>query len=143
MADIVQGVALLALVQVRCSRKLACMSVAVTVCAKLKFDVVERVLPFRNMTLRALQARMAALQRIGGGSVLFHSKLGGLESVHRMAGGTLPAIRSFRELPVMGIGLWQSAHFSKTMAFLKSPCAWHCTHSTCACFPSNGYFVFE
>src|SRR5271168_3675445 len=45
--------------------------------------------------------------------------------------------------PLWGSGLWQSAHCPKGISFLKSPPTWQAMQLTVACFPSNGYFVFE
>lgn len=117
----IHGVALLALVHVRRGCKLSCMTVSVTVGANLKLDLVERVLPFRNMTLRTLKASMAPHQGIGSGRVFLHSELGRFESFHRMAGGALPAIRSFRKLPVMRIGFVAIRTLLKNNGFLEIP----------------------
>src|SRR5580693_571869 len=53
------------------------------------------------MTLRALQAGMAALQRICRRSVLLHCEQGRFPSLYVVAGGALAAIGAFGELPVV------------------------------------------
>ena len=98
-------VAAVAGIEVRSRRKLRGMLVGVTVGAALELNLEQRVLPFRNVALRALQSRMLALQRIRAGGVLLHRKGRGLPSLHRVAGGALPAVRTLGKLPVVRIGL--------------------------------------
>src|SRR5579863_2900931 len=51
-------------VEIRSRRELCGMAVAVAIGTAFKFDLEQRVLPFRYVTLLALQAGMASLQRI-------------------------------------------------------------------------------
>ena len=67
-------VAAVASVEVRSRRKLRRMLVGVTVGAALELNFEQSVLPFRDMALRALQSRMAALQRIRTRRMLLHRK---------------------------------------------------------------------
>jgi len=62
-------------VEVRCSGKLPCVFVGVAVSTTFELDLELRVLSFRSVALRALQPRVATLQRIRALSVLFHRKL--------------------------------------------------------------------
>ena len=65
-----QTMAALTGIEVRCGGKLSGVLVPVAVRAALELHLVERVFALRNMTLRALQRGMLALQRIGGRRVL-------------------------------------------------------------------------
>lgn len=69
-----QIVAAIARVEVGRRRKLPRVLVGVAVHALLKLDLVQGVLPFRDVTLHAFQARMPALQRICAGGVLLDGK---------------------------------------------------------------------
>src|ERR1700722_20118482 len=93
----VKRVALLALVQVGRGSKLAGVTIAVTVGTELELDLVESVFSFRSVTLRALQTRVSALQRIGGCRVFLDPKLRGFESFDGMTRRALPAVRSLCE----------------------------------------------
>src|ERR1019366_3058751 len=84
-------VAAVASVEVRSRGKLRCMLVGVTVGAALELNLEQRVLPFREMALRALQSRMPALQRICAQGVFLHRKGRGLPSLHGVAGKPTPA----------------------------------------------------
>ena len=59
-------------IEVRPSHKLPGMLIGVAIGAAIEFDFEQRVLPFRDVTLHALQPRMPALQRIGAGGMLLH-----------------------------------------------------------------------
>ncbi len=81
------------------------MLIGVAVGAALELDLEQRVLPFRDMALRALEPRVPALQRVRARSVLFHRERRGLPSLHGVAGRALAAVRTLGELPVVRIGL--------------------------------------
>lgn len=55
-------------------RKLPRMLVRVTIHAAVEFDLEQRLLPLRDVTLRAFQTRMPALQRIRARGVLLRGK---------------------------------------------------------------------
>jgi len=101
----VQRVALVALIQIRRSGKLGGVPVAVTIRAKLKLDLIERVFPFWHMTLPALHACVAALQRIGGGRMFLDAELRRFESFEAVTGGAVAAVGAFGELPAVRIGV--------------------------------------
>ena len=90
-------------VEVGCRGKLPRMLIGVTVRTALELDFEQGVLAFRNVALCALQARMRALQRVSAGGVLLHRERRWLPAIHRVAGGTLAAIRTLGELAFMRV----------------------------------------
>lgn len=67
-------VAAVAGVEIGSGRELPGMTIAVAVGALRELDFEQRVLPLRKVTLRALQPRMPALQRIRAGRMFLHRK---------------------------------------------------------------------
>jgi len=96
-------VAAVAGIEVRSCCELVRVPVAVAIGAALELYLEERLLTFRNMTLRALQASMTTLQRICRRSVLFHGEKGRLPSLHVMARSTFTTIDALGKLPVVRI----------------------------------------
>ena len=90
-------------IEVRRGCELIRMPIAMAVGAAFKLDLEQGVLPFRDMTLRALQARVTALQRVIGRSVILYGEQGGLPTLHVVAGGALAPVLTFDELPVMSV----------------------------------------
>lgn len=78
--------AILAAIEMRSSRELSDMLIAVAVGAVLKFHLVERRFASWEVTLRALQRGMLALQRIQGGRVFLQSELSWFKTVNAVAG---------------------------------------------------------
>ncbi len=115
----VKRVALLALVQVGRGSKLAGVTIAVTVGTELELDFIECVFSLRNVTLRALQARVSALQRIGGCHVFLNPKLRGFEAFDGMARCALSAVRSLCELSSVRIRLVAIYAFIEGDSFLE------------------------
>lgn len=101
----VESMAFLTLIEVRRCRKLGCVPIRVTVRTELELDLVEGVLAPRNMTLRAFQASVPALQRIGARRMFFDPEPGGLESVNGVARRAFAAIGALGELAVVRIRL--------------------------------------
>lgn len=101
----VQSMAFLTLIEVWRRRKLGCVPIRVTVRTELELDLVEGVLAPRNMTLRAFQASVPALQRIRARRMFFDPELGGLESVNGVARRAFAAIGALGELAVVRIRL--------------------------------------
>ena len=81
-----QGVATFATIEIRCSGELAIMLVPVAVGAMLKLDLEESVFAFGDMTLRAFDIEVLALERIRRCRVVFRGKGGRLEALDRVAG---------------------------------------------------------
>lgn len=85
--------------------KLAHVLVSMTISATFELDLEQRFLPFRDMTLRALDCRMLSLQRVSAHRMFLHSECRRLPSLNRMTGGALTAVWTLRKLPIVGIGL--------------------------------------
>lgn len=100
----VKIVAPFARIEVRRCRKLSRVPISVAIGAALKLDLKQRVLPFWDVALCALEPGMPSLQRIRAGSMLLHREGGGLPPIHRVTRSALPAARTFRELPFVRIG---------------------------------------
>jgi len=114
-----ESVAAVAGVEIRSSRKLPRMPVGMAVSAARELDFEQRVLPLRNMTLRALQPRMPALQRIRAGSVLLHGEGRWFPALHVMTRGAFSAVGTFGELAVVRIGLVAVHALGESQRFLK------------------------
>src|ERR1700687_298867 len=95
------------------------MAIGVTIGAAVELHFEEGVLPFLNVTLRALQAGMPALQGIGAGRVLLHRKFGRLPSLHGVALGALAMLGALYELPVVWIRLVAIRAFRKFQRLLE------------------------
>ena len=98
-------VAAIAGIEIRRRRKLARMLIGVTVGTALELDLEERVLPLGHVTLRALQARVTALQRISTRCVLFHRKGRWLPSFDRVARSAFSTVSALGKLAIMRIRL--------------------------------------
>ena len=98
-----QRVALLALIQPGRSGELRLVLVVVAVQAAGELDLVKRVLPLRDMALRALEFRVLAFERVCGGGMRLHIELGRFPAVEVVAGRALAAIGALRELAVVRI----------------------------------------
>ena len=81
------------------------MAVGVAVSAALKLDFEQRVLPFRDVALRALQTRVSALQRIGARCVFLHCEGRGLPSRSRCDTRRTRRLRPLGKLAIVRIRL--------------------------------------
>lgn len=90
-------------VEVRGGRKLSGMAIAVAIGAAVKFDFVQRVLPFRDVALRALEPRVAALQRILRGCMVLYGEFRRFPCVNRVTRAALSGISALHELAVVRI----------------------------------------
>lgn len=84
--------------------KLRGMSVGVAVCAAIEPYLEQGFLPFGNMALSTLQARVSALKRIRTLSMFFHREGGWLPSIDRVARSALNSSRTLGELAIVWIG---------------------------------------
>ena len=98
-----QVVAAIAGIEIWSSRELIRMPVAVTIGAVLELHLKQSVFALGDVTLRALEAGMAALQRISRCSVLLHREQRRLPSLYVVASGALATIGTFGELPVVRV----------------------------------------
>lgn len=98
-----EGVTAVASVEVRRSGKLSGVTIAVAIGAAVELDSVQRVLPFRDVALRALEPRVAALQRIRSGGMFLYGELRRLPSINCVARGALSTIGTLHELPVVRV----------------------------------------
>lgn len=98
-----QRVALLALIQPGRSGELRLVLVVVAVQAAGELDLVKRVLPLRDMALRALEFRVLAFERVRGGGMRLHIELRRFPAVEVVAGRALAAAGALRELAVVRI----------------------------------------
>ena len=124
-------------------RKLPGMLVGVTIGAALELNLEQRVLPFRDMALRAFQPRMPPCSGYALAACSFTVNVEGFHPFTVWQEAHSPPSGRLANWPLCGSGLWQSMHFWNTSGFLKSPLAWHCAQSTLACLPSSGNFVLE
>ena len=81
------------------------MLVRVAIGTAVELNLEQRVLPFRDVTLRAIHRRVLPLQRIRTGRVLFHRERRRLPSLDGVTGGALATARTLGELAVVRIGL--------------------------------------
>jgi len=91
-------------IEVGSYRKLARMTVGVTVGAMRECNLEPCVRSLRNMALSALQLRMPALQWITRCGVVLQSKLRWFPSINRVARGALSAISTLHKLSVVRVG---------------------------------------
>jgi hypothetical protein len=101
--------------------KLSGMRVGVTIRAVPKLHRIYRGFALRNMALRALQRRMLAFERVGGGRVLFDSEGGGFKPVRGVAVRTLTSACELGELSSMWIWLVAIRALLKCQRFLEVP----------------------
>ncbi len=101
----INGVATRAIIQVRCGGELSGVFVLVAVGAMLERNLEQRVLPLGNVTLRAFQLSVAALEWILGLRMLGQAKSGWLEPIHVVTGRALSVVRPLGKLPLVRIGL--------------------------------------
>src|ERR1700704_4266124 len=94
---------LLALVEPGDRRKLCLVFVVMTVHAAGELNFVERAFALGNVTLRALQFRVLALQRILRGSMRLQVELRRLPSVDVMTRRALAQVGTLRKLAVVCI----------------------------------------
>lgn len=92
-------------VEVRCCSELAGVFVLVTIGAVFKLHFENRVHAARDVALFASHFCVRALQRIGSRRMIRNRESRRLPALHRVATGALAAIRTFRELSLMRIGL--------------------------------------
>ena len=100
-----QIVATIAGIEVRRADELACVLIGMTIRAFVELDFEQSVLPFRDVTLVACDARVAPLQRISTGGVLLHAERRRLPTLNGVAGETLAASVTLGKLAIMRIGL--------------------------------------
>lgn len=111
--------ATLAAVVVRRLCKLTLVDVRMAVPTFVVFDLVERGLPGRNMTLGARNGDVLPFQRVGAVGVFGYSKLRGFESLHGVAWLAGAAIFARAELPAVGIGSMAIGTFSVGQAGIE------------------------
>src|SRR5579871_2939085 len=114
-----QIVAAVAGVQIWSRSKLAVVPVGMAIGTMLELHFEQRVLPFRDMTLRALQPGVASLQRIRAQGVLLDREKGGLPSLHRMARRTLTGVGTFSKLAIVRIGFVTIHAFRENQRLLE------------------------
>lgn len=106
-------------VEVWRSRELPSVLVAVAVGAVCKLQFEQSVPALGNMTLRAGHRGVLRLQRIRRRGMIFYGEGGRLESIHRVAGRALAAVRAFCELAAMRVRLVAVHAFLKSQRLLE------------------------
>ncbi len=98
-------VALLTAIQIRCTSELCSVRVLVAVKTGRKSDFKKRAASCREVTLGALYGSVLGAERKPSHFVLGERKLGRFEVFDRVAGLAFSTVSTFRELPVVRIGL--------------------------------------
>jgi len=97
-------VAPVARIEIGRSRELAAVLVAVAIGATLESDFEQSIFALGDVTLRALQSGMPALQRIGRGCVVLHCEPRWFPPFHGVTRSALCARRPLGELPIVWVG---------------------------------------
>lgn len=101
---IFDDMAVLATILVRRCGKLLVMGVLVTIHAGREFDLIDSVLARGRVAFLASDSCVFSFQRIVGGRVLFHAKLGWLPPTHLVTLRTLSFAGTSLELALMRVG---------------------------------------
>ena len=108
-------------VEIRRRGELARMPVRMTICAAFKLHLKQSVFALWDVTLRAVETRMAALQWIRARSMFFDRERRRLPPVYRMARGALSRIRPISKLAAVRIGLVAIHALLESQRFLEIP----------------------
>ena len=108
-------------VEVGCRGELARVLVRMTICAAFELHLKQSVFALWDVTLRAVETRMAALQRICARSVFFDRERRRLPPVYRVARGALSCIGSIGKLAAVRIGLVAIHALLESQRFFEVP----------------------
>jgi len=115
----IQGVALIAGIEIRRGRELRSVLIGVAIGAAIKFDFEQRVLPFRDVALVTFHMRVPSLQGISTGGVILDRECGRFETLHGMARRAFDSARSLHKLTIVRIGMVTVGALGECHRFLE------------------------